>query len=252
MAIKDLFKKTNTVSVENTVDPIIEARRREKFAKPQIFNDEPDVAPVAVEAKPVEKPMANEPAVKPAPTPATKPVVPASTPTRTSRSGMTPARPKVDSSYQFTEIISPMNGRVASKVDNSVTKPARKKPTQKPIEDQLVPVISPMYGASMMVEEEVEEVKEVTPTPRRSSRRSAPAKRPEPADTVTGELRNIASMIQEGDNELKLVEKRTGEFQFDFSNVHSEEPSLIDEIDDAMTLDELMSIYEKRFNDEEK
>ena len=32
----------------------------------------------------------------------------------------------------------------------------------------------------------------------------------------------------------------------------SEEPSLIDEIDDAMTLDELMSLYERKFKDEDK
>ena len=32
----------------------------------------------------------------------------------------------------------------------------------------------------------------------------------------------------------------------------SEEPSLIDEIDDAMTLDELMSLYEKKFREEEE
>ncbi len=65
-------------------------------------------------------------------------------------------------------------------------------------------------------------------------------------------MRNIASIIQEEENQLKLVEKRTGEFQFDFSNMKSEEPSLIDEIDDAMTLDELMSLYERKFKDEDK
>ena len=51
---------------------------------------------------------------------------------------------------------------------------------------------------------------------------------------VREDLRNIASIIQEEENQLKLVEKRTGEFQFDFSKMKSEEPSLIDEIDDAM------------------
>ena len=120
-----------------------------------------------------------------------------------------------------------------------------KKITQKPIEDQVVPVISPIYGTRKVVEEE----KVVEIAPKKTTRRAQVKKEPE---TVTEDLRNIASIIQEEENQLKLVEKRTGEFQFDFSKMKSEEPSLIDEIDDAMTLDELMSLYEKKFREEDE
>ena len=49
---------------------------------------------------------------------------------------------------------------------------------------------------------------------------------------------------------LKIIEERTGEFKLDFGQKKSEEQnSLIDEIDDNMSLDELMSLYEKKFKD---
>ena len=119
----------------------------------------------------------------------------------------------------------------------------------KPIEDQIVPIISPIYGVYKVEPEVEKEEKIVEPVQKRSARKQTIKKEPE---TVTEDLRNIANMIQDGDNQLKLVEKRTGEFQFDFSKMKSEEPSLIDEIDDAMTLDELMSLYEKKFREEDE
>ena len=51
-------------------------------------------------------------------------------------------------------------------------------------------------------------------------------------------------------DQLKIIEERTGEFKLDFGQKKSEEQnSLIDEIDDNMSLDELMSLYEKKFKD---
>ena len=65
-------------------------------------------------------------------------------------------------------------------------------------------------------------------------------------ESVTENLRNLANIIKEEENQLKIIEARTGEFQLDFSNVQGQEKTLIDEINDEMTLDELMSLYEKK------
>ena len=51
-------------------------------------------------------------------------------------------------------------------------------------------------------------------------------------------------------DQLKIIEERTGEFKLDFgTNDVEKQNSLIDEIDDDMSLDELMSLYEKKFKD---
>lgn len=234
MALKDIFKKTVSVPVEEKVDPIVEQRRKEKFSTPLIYGDEFDEG--------IEK--LGE-AIKAVPTPT---ATTAPTPTVTKKAPVRTPRPRVEPGYQMSEVISPIYGRKEEPQTNKTKQGAatKKKVTQKPIEDQLVPIISPIYGTQMVEEEVKEEAPVVT---RRSQRNTKPKKEPE---TVTEDLRNIASIIQEEENQLKLVEKRTGEFQFDFSNMKSEEPSLIDEIDDAMTLDELMSLYEKKFKDEDK
>jgi len=236
MALKDLFKKTVSVPVEEKVDPIVEQRRKEKFSTPLIYGDEFD-----------EKVEKIEKAIKAVPTPA---ATTAPTPSATKRPAARTPRPKIDTSYQMSEIISPIYGRKEEPKPTRSKQSAapKKKVVQKPIEDQIVPVISPIYGTSAAVVEE--EQPEPKPA-RRSQKKQQPAPKKEP-ETVTEDLRNIASIIQEEENQLKLVEKRTGEFQFDFSKMKSEEPSLIDEIDDAMTLDELMSLYEKKFKDEDK
>ena len=68
--------------------------------------------------------------------------------------------------------------------------------------------------------------------------------------TVEDNLRNIAKIVEEEQDQLKIIEERTGEFKLDFGQKKSEEQnSLIDEIDDNMSLDELMSLYEKKFKD---
>lgn len=239
MALKDLLKRTiTTVSVdEEPVDPIIEQRRKEKFSTPMIYGDELEESIEKVE-KAIKKST---------PTSTTAPVTSTqSTPTRKT-TPVRPMRPKYDSGYQMSEVISPIYGRkeeTKTTKDKTVAQP-KKKVVSKPIEDQIVPIISPIYGTHKV---EVEEKKVEEPAPKRT-RKAQVKKEPE---TVTEDLRNIANIIQEEENQLKLVEKRTGEFQFDFSKMKSEEPSLIDEIDDAMTLDELMSLYEKKFREEDE
>ena len=65
-------------------------------------------------------------------------------------------------------------------------------------------------------------------------------------DSVENRLRNIASLTEQSDDDLKIVEERTGKFKLDFKK---KDDSLIDEIDDNMSLDELMNLYEKKFKD---
>ncbi|MFQ9183345.1 MAG: hypothetical protein ACLR3Q_07875, partial [Thomasclavelia ramosa] len=68
--------------------------------------------------------------------------------------------------------------------------------------------------------------------------------------TVEDNLRNIAKIVEEEQDQLKIIEERTGEFKLDFgTNDVEKQNSLIDEIDDDMSLDELMSLYEKKFKD---
>lgn len=238
MALKDLLKRTiYTQPVnEEPVDPIIEQRRKEKFSTPMIYGNELEDSIEKVE-KAIKKTT---------PTSTTAPITQTPTPTK-KVSPVKPMRPKYDSGYQMAEVISPIYGRkeeVKPAKDKSAVQPKRKV-VSKPIEDQIVPIISPIYGANKIVEEEV---KVEAPAPKKTKRTQV-KKEPE---TVTEDLRNIVNIIQEEENQLKLVEKRTGEFQFDFSKMKSEEPSLIDEIDDAMTLDELMSLYEKKFREEDE
>ena len=242
MALKDLLKrKMTSVGVdEEPVDPIIEQRRKEKFSTPMIYGDELEDSIEKVE-KAIKKAT---PASTTAPITSTTP----STPIKKT-SPIRPMRPKYESGYQMSEVISPIYGRKDEDKPSKEKTPvqAKKKVTSKPIEDQIVPIISPIYGAHKL---EAEEVKvEVEPTTPKKQKRTQIKKEPE---TVTEDLRNIVNIIQEEENQLKLVEKRTGEFQFDFSKMKSEEPSLIDEIDDAMTIDELMSLYEKKFREEEE
>ena len=52
-------------------------------------------------------------------------------------------------------------------------------------------------------------------------------------------------MTLESQENLKIVEERTGKFKHDMEN----EDSLIDEINDDMSYDELMNLYEKKFED---
>lgn len=211
MALKDLMKKFKREDdIEERINPVIEQRRKEKFSSPLIYDDEHEEEEIEIKKKKtVEKPQVKKPKVDTA----------------------------VTTYYSMSEIISPMTGKKEKKTDEyhpTVKKVKRKRPTN--IKEQLVPVISPFYGAQ---EEAVEEViVEKVPT-----KKATETKKP---DSVTENLRNLANIIKEEENQLKIIEARTGEFQLDFSSVQGNEKTLIDEIDDEMTLDELMSLYEKK------
>lgn len=103
--------------------------------------------------------------------------------------------------------------------------------------DDLIPIMSPFYGYA----EREEPVKKVI--------KKEPIKSKDIQDefTVEQNLRNIAHIVEEENDNLKIIEERTGEFKLDLKNEDSD--SFIDEIDDSMSLDELMSLYEKKFKD---
>lgn len=228
---RGLFGKHNDDEDEyfEAVDPVVEQRRKEKFSTPLIYDEEftSEKEEKKVEKKSerkVEKKVASK-AKKEAPL---QPEVP------------------VKSGYQMMEVISPMRGLTgskASKVDK-VTPIKNKK--RKPV-DQLVPVISPFYG--VCEEKEEEEVEAVV----LKAAVEEPVEKVKPKEklpTVEDNLRNIAKIVEEEKDQLKIIEERTGEFKLDFSSSEEDTPtSLIDEIDDNMSLDELMSLYEKKFTD---
>ncbi|MEE0967155.1 MAG: hypothetical protein U0L85_08930 [Bacilli bacterium] len=187
--------------VFDTVDPVVEQRRKEKFSAPLIYDEEVEIK-IEKEVKPEKKEIKKE----------NKP-------------------------YEMSQIISPIGGLKKSKVDESIRpKPVPKKVKKRKMEDQLVPVISPFYGPADLVVEEAPEPQKI--------KKAKPELQEE---TVEDNLRNIASIIEEEKDQLRIIEERTGEFKLDFSNQESD--SLIDEIDDSMSLDELMSLYEKKFKD---
>ncbi|MFQ9071485.1 MAG: hypothetical protein ACLR43_01045 [Faecalibacillus faecis] len=70
----------------------------------------------------------------------------------------------------------------------------------------------------------------------------------EESSTVEDNLRNIAKIVEEEQDQLKII-RSNREFKLDFGQKSEEQNSLIDEIDDNMSLDELMSLYEKKFKD---
>lgn len=201
-----MFKKLFFKDVEEeekvyeTVDPVVEQRRKEKFSTPLIYDEESKEE--VKEEKPVKKEVEKKEKVP----------------------------------YEMSQIISPIKGLKKSKVDEmTAPKPVKKKIKKRKIEDQLVPVISPFYGPSDLVVEEQPEPQIIV--------KAKPAKE----ETVEDNLRNIANIIEEEKDQLRIIEERTGEFKLDFSSQN--DGTLIDEIDDSMSLDELMSLYEKKFKD---
>lgn len=214
MGIKKIFsflKNDDEDVIEERIDPIVEQRRKEKFSMPLIIDEFDEIE----EKKPVEK----------------KVVV---------------KKPKIEQlnnvGYTMTEIISPISGKKEEKNHRKTTIKKVEKRKQVAIKDQLVPVISPFFGVTQEIEKEVKEVKEV---------REAPTKKKVIVDTndeinsVTQNLRNLSKLIQSEDDKLRIIEAETGKFQLDFSNMKREEDSIIDDLNDEMTLDELMSLYEK-------
>lgn len=208
-----MFKKLFFKSLEDeeeekvfeTVDPVVEQRRKEKFSTPLIYDEEIETIEPK-EVKPIKKEVKKE--VKP---------------------------------YEMSQIISPIGGLKKSKIDESIRpKPVSKKMKKRKLEDQLVPVISPFYGPADV---EIEEA----PEPQKIKKAKQVDEKVKETETVEDNLRNIASIIEEEKDQLRIIEERTGEFKLDFSNQGQD--TLIDEIDDSMSLDELMSLYEKKFKD---
>ena len=141
-----------------------------------------------------------------------------------------------ESTYRMSQIISPMTGlKETKKVETKVVKPKVKKVKKE--SDDLIPIISPFYGPE---ESRVEQEK-----PKKKAKENVTEQKVVPS--VEENLRNIAHIVEEEHDKLKIIEERTGEFKLDLKS--QGEDSFIDEIDDSMSLDELMSLYEKKFKD---
>lgn len=251
---------------EETIDPVLEKRRQEKFSSTvkleDIVEDDEEIAQPILRTEPVTQKKAtidffpNE--EKPA-TPVKKPVVKPE-----------PSKP----AYIMSEVISPMTG-LKKDPNAKPKKPKVKKPVRRKSNyEGLVPVISPFYGnfdenetkdveSESLIEAAPKDIPETGETKEtkikkiktsRHGRKKENTKLKEnvkkDVPTVEDNLRNIAKIVEEEQDELKIIEERTGEFKLDFSEVSQKsEKTLIDEIDDDMSLDELMSLYEKKFKD---
>lgn len=195
--------------VYETVDPVVEQRRKEKFSTP-FMNDEEIVKeerPVSTKKK--EKKIDQKQKVE----------------------------KKERPPYEMSQIISPILGlKQSKKITEVKPKKTPKKIKKRKETDQLVPVFSPFKGPK-----NIENEKPLKP------QKIKKAKPQEKEETVEDNLRNIASIIEEEKDQLKIIEERTGEFKLDFS--YQDKDTFIDEIDDSMSLDELMSLYEKKFKD---
>ena len=168
--------------------------------------------------------------------------------------------PEIKKNYEMMDIISPMFGMHEEKKETvrTVKKNSVKKPKKK--DNSLVQVISPYYGNFEEKEETdseavltaVEDSKDFQDETNTDAEKTIEPEivEEEKLPTVEDNLRNIAKIVEEEQDQLKIIEERTGEFKLDFGQKKSEEQnSLIDEIDDNMSLDELMSLYEKKFKD---
>lgn len=199
------------------VDPVVEQRRKEKFSTPLIYDDFSDEDKPKIktkkESKHVKEPK--EEVILEAPKPG----------------------------YQPMDVISPMRGITGPKTKNNATKKIKTKPKKRKMDDQLVPVISPFFGS--FDEEKEEPLEEAILQPVEENGEISVDDIP----SVEENLRNIAKIVKEEQNQLKIIEERTGEFKLDFNEQQEEDTTLIDEIDDNMSLDELMSLYEKKFTD---
>lgn len=242
---KNFFKKANDEDIFETVDPIVEQRRNEKFSKPLIYDEE---FKKEQEASKKKEEASKKEKVKEVPKKPVKQTAPKV------------EEPVSKKGYEMIDIISPMFGMKEEKVETEkvTKKPSVKKSKKK--DNSLIQVISPYYGN--FEEKEVEEESEaiLTSAPEETVEEVQEEKEPEekkeePLEeeklpTVEDNLRNIANIVKEEQDQLKIIEERTGEFKLDFgANKDEEKTTLIDEIDDNMSLDELMSLYEKKFKD---
>ena len=198
---KFFIKDEEDEEMFETVDPVLEQRRKEKFSAPLIYNDDVE------EEKKKEEVKKKEPIKKTQP---------------------------VETTYRMSEIISPMSG-IKQTFETEVKVKKTKKKKIKKENDELIPIISPFYGPSENMKDEEQ----------KSEEKKVQLEIEEPS--VEKNLRDIADIVKEEQDQLKIIEERTGEFKLDFHSVN--EDSFIDEIDDSMSLDELMSLYEKKFKD---
>ena len=240
---KHFFKKSNDDDIFETVDPIVEQRRNEKFSKPLIYDEEfkkEEALKVKVNKIPKETTSKNVKKVE--------------------KKVAKKEETEVKKNYEMMDIISPMFGMHEEKKETVriVKKNSVKKPKKK--DNSLVQVISPYYGNFEEKEETdseavltaVEDSKDFQDETNTDAEKTIEPEivEEEKLPTVEDNLRNIAKIVEEEQDQLKIIEERTGEFKLDFGQKKSEEQnSLIDEIDDNMSLDELMSLYEKKFKD---
>ena len=241
---KHFFKKSNDDDIFETVDPIVEQRRNEQFSKPLIYDEEFKKEEVTKKSEgqqiPKETTSKNVKKVE--------------------KKVAKKEEPEVKKNYEMMDIISPMFGMHEEKKETvrTVKKNSVKKPKKK--DNSLVQVISPYYGNFEEKEETdseavltaVEDSKDFQDETNTDAEKTIEPEivEEEKLPTVEDNLRNIAKIVEEEQDQLKIIEERTGEFKLDFGQKKSEEQnSLIDEIDDNMSLDELMSLYEKKFKD---
>ena len=229
---KSFFKKNDDEDIFETVDPIVEKRRNEKFSKPLIYDEEfkdkenhekkEEKRPLKEEKKVVKKEVKIAPKVDPE-----------------------------KKAYEMMDVISPMFGLSEDKKTKETSKktPVKTSKKKKKRDNSLIQVISPYYGNfDEDIEDEGDDEAVLT-----ASEKTTEKKEPqsiEDVPTVEDNLRNIAKIVEEEQDQLKIIEERPGEFKLDFGT-HStqKQGSLIDEIDDNMSLDELMNLYEKKFKD---
>lgn len=219
---RGLFKKHEDDDEIFEIDPVVEQRRKEKFSTPLIYDEEfkSENEETAATPKVKTKTKAVETKVK--------------------------VEEKPRQVYQMSEVISPMRGITKNKTETKLEKPSvSAKPKKRKNVDQLVPVISPFYGTY-----ETKESVESAVSLKNINDEVKEKQNNDDLPTVEDNLRNIAKIVEEEQNQLKIIEERTGEFKLDFGTSDVETQStLIDEIDDDMSLDELMSLYEKKFKD---
>ena len=209
---KNLFGKKEEEELEDdyyaAIDPVLQQRRKEKFSTP-FLDDDDDEEVVEVKKEPVKE-VKSEPKKEEV----KKPV------------------------YVRSQVISPILGVRESKVTPTVT--IEPKPVKKTKQTSvLIPKISPISGpAGYEVEEESQ--------PSKIKKARGRKKKPVKEESVEENIRNIAKLSEEGKEDLRIIEERTGEFKLDFND---SKDTFIDSIDDDMSLDELMSLYEKKFKD---
>ena len=224
---KHFFKKSNDDDIFETVDPIVEQRRNEKFSKPLIYDEEFKKEEVTKKSEGQQVPKETT----------SKNVK------KVEKKVEKKEEPEIKKNYEMIKTVK----------KNSVKKPKKK-------DNSLVQVISPYYGNFEEKEETdseavltaVEDSKDFQDETNTDAEKTIEPEivEEEKLPTVEDNLRNIAKIVEEEQDQLKIIEERTGEFKLDFGQKKSEEQnSLIDEIDDNMSLDELMSLYEKKFKD---